>query len=190
VTAALRVGSPRDARPLRRRGSNATAVLLGTTAGVLLAVDRDGPGLASTVPLGLFFALLSAATVYDLRERRIPNALTYSGVAVALGWAMSAGAAVESLAGFAVGGGVMMIFWLPGGGRMGLGDVKLSAFIGSALGIGGVGMYLMAGTAFGALAALLLLTVFKRSGAHTMAYGPWLSLGAAVAALHHGLVLI
>jgi leader peptidase (prepilin peptidase) / N-methyltransferase len=175
---------------LTRWASGAAAVVFGTTAGVLLAVDRDGPELASAVPLGLFFALLSAAMVYDLRERRIPNALTYSGAAVALGWAVSAGAAVESLAGFAVAGGVMMIFWLPGGGRMGLGDVKLSAFVGSALGVGGVGTYLMAGTALGAVAALLLLTFFKRSGAHTMAYGPWLSLGAAVAAIHHGLVLM
>lgn len=190
MTSVPGAGSRWNDLTVTRRAAGAAAVAAGATAGLLLGAYRDGFELASVLPLGLFFALLSATTVYDLRERRIPNALTYPGVAVAFGWAVSAGAAIESLAGLALAGGMMAIFWLPGGGRLGLGDVKLSAFVGSALGVRGAGTYLLAGTAFGAIAALLLLTVLKRGGPQTMAYGPWLALGAAVAAMRHSLVFL
>jgi prepilin peptidase CpaA len=76
-----------------------------------------------------------AATVIDIRTRRIPNALTATMAGVGVGLAASGLSGVSllaSFAGFALGFALM----LPGHalGATGAGDVKLMAAIGSLVG--------------------------------------------------------
>jgi prepilin peptidase CpaA len=92
-------------------------------------MDRD-----STL---LFIALVLAITaaVWDIKQRRIPNWLTYPGIGMGVvlrgllfGWS-GLGSAVT---GFLLAGGVMFLFFLVR--AMGAGDVKLMAAIGSLVG--------------------------------------------------------
>lgn len=79
--------------------------------------------------------LTVVALVWDLRTRRIPNAVTVTALCAALlfhgvtgGWA-GLGAA---LGGFGAGFGLLLVLWLVGGG--GGGDVKLMGALGAWLG--------------------------------------------------------
>jgi len=74
----------------------------------------------------------TVAAVKDVRARRIPNWLTYSGIALALaarpvlaGWP----GLVDGLLGMLAAGGVFYLVFLMGG--MGGGDVKLMAAVGA-----------------------------------------------------------
>lgn len=89
----------------------------------------------SSVTIGVLSAGLLAATVIDLRTRRIPNVLTAS--MAALGFGLAAVGANEntmaaSLAGLVFG----LLLMLPGYalGATGAGDVKLMAAVGAILG--------------------------------------------------------
>lgn len=87
---------------------------------------------------GLHAAVLfvgAAACVYDLRSRRIPNALTLGGAAAAVAFHTVAGGPPGlgmSLGGWAVGAALFFPVFALGG--MGAGDVKLLACFGAWLG--------------------------------------------------------
>lgn len=135
----------------------------------------------------LFLAALAVASLVDLAERRIPNALTYSGVVAGLLIAVPGGgdAIASALLGVLVSAGAIGAFWALSRGQLGLGDVKLAAFVGAVLGVRAAPLFLVAGTSLGALAALVLLARGhdRRS---TFAYGPYLAAGAALAVLLEG----
>ena len=79
--------------------------------------------------------LVAAACVFDLRERRIPNALTLGGAGAGLLFALlvhgASGLGVAAL-GWVVGCALFLPFFLLGG--TGAGDVKLVAAIGAWVG--------------------------------------------------------
>jgi prepilin signal peptidase PulO-like enzyme (type II secretory pathway) len=150
----------------------------------VLAVGRE-PAVA--IGTALFLAAMAMATVVDLRERRIPNALNYVGILVALTVAAFVGGDKLGLAvaGTALGGGSMSLIYFLSRGRLGLGDVKLSAFAGSVLGPGPTLSFLVTGTGLGAAAAIVLLAA-GRGRRTTFAYGPYLAAGAGLVALVYG----
>jgi prepilin peptidase CpaA len=93
-----------------------------------------GPGF-SVLALVLATWIAVIAAVWDLRWRRIPNVLTIPAVVsgIALHGVQSGrGGLVSSLWGMAIGGGVLLVFYILGG--MGAGDVKLMAGIGALVG--------------------------------------------------------
>ncbi len=102
--------------------------------------------------------ILLAATVTDLRSRRIPNLLTFP--AMLLGLALNAAHAglpglLFSLGGLGLGLGLMLVPFLFG--VMGAGDVKLLAAAGAFLGAGGVlKAFLFTSLAGGAYALIVL----------------------------------
>ena len=115
----------------------------------------------------ILFAALALAVVYDLRERRIPNAVT--GPAALL--ALAAGGADPVR--LAAGTGAFAFLGLaallrPGG--MGMGDAKLAGVVGLALGPAVAVAILVAcaaGTAYGLAAR-----------AATLPFAPFLAVGA------------
>ncbi len=134
----------------------------------------------------LALLVLLAATLTDLRERLIPNLLTYPAIALWAALSLLPGGVVPeaALLGGATGGGTMLAIYALG--RVlyrrevfGFGDVKLALFVGIALGWPKV-LGALTGAAFagGALALLLLLAGRGRAG--TMPYGPAIALGAAI----------
>jgi len=135
----------------------------------------------------LFGLALGVATGIDLRERRLPNRITYPGVAIAVAIAATGGWSVlgDALAGLLLAGGLTSLaFWF-GQGSLGLGDVKLSAFVGAFLGISAVPHYLLFGALAGAVVAVGIL-IAGRDRRTTFAYGPSLAVGAVLAVITSG----
>ena len=106
----------------------------------------------------VLFVLLVVAAVVDVRQQRIPNRLTLSGLAFGLAYS-----AVEpfwgghgvlwSLAGAGVGFAVLFPLWLL---RLtGAGDVKLMAMTGSLLGLHAIPLALLGTFAAGGVCAIL-----------------------------------
>ncbi len=128
---------------------------------------------------GALIALLLAATVMDMRTRRIPNALVVSGMVIALAFHAVAPAGeglfaspwgsigvVQSLLGLAAGLALFLPLYLFR--ALGAGDVKLLAMVGAWLGapllIGAAVLTLLAG---GVMA--LLVMAFSRTSRQVLA---------------------
>jgi prepilin peptidase CpaA len=110
-----------------------------------------------------------AATVIDVRTRRIPNLLTAAMAATGIGMAAT-GASGVSLAAAALGIVVGFALMLPGHalGATGAGDVKLMAAVGAIVGpVITVKAFLFTGVAGGVLA--ILVAVQRRRLAATLA---------------------
>jgi prepilin signal peptidase PulO-like enzyme (type II secretory pathway) len=130
--------------------------------------------------------LLVAATLTDLRARLIPNALTYPGTALALAASFLLSSWVglrEAALGMLAAGGIATLIWLLGrllyrrGDVFGLGDVKLSLFIGAVTGLSRALTAMTAGIVVGGLRGALVL-LRGRSTRATMPYGPAHAIGA------------
>jgi prepilin peptidase CpaA len=104
------------------------------------------------------FVILAIATVTDLRERRIPNRLTYPAMLLAIAWhaALSGPPGMlHSVSGLGVGLGAMLAPYLMG--VMGAGDVKLMAAVGAFLGPAGALAAFVCATLAGGVYALGVL---------------------------------
>ncbi len=138
----------------------------------------------------VFVSFLVVLSVIDLHELILPDVLTYPLLGVALiARAFTGGHAWWNyLAGGALGAGILLLLaWLSpylfGKEGMGLGDVKLMAGIGMAVGLAGSLVTLFIASFSGLLAGLFLRwTNQLREGGH-LPFGPFLSLGAVIAYL-------
>jgi leader peptidase (prepilin peptidase)/N-methyltransferase len=143
-----------------------------------------------TLEITAFFAALVAVTFIDFDLRIIPDKIVLPGAAV--GIVASVLLAPDRwwhyvVAGLGAAGFLFALGMLwPGG--MGFGDVKLALFMGVVLGAGVI-VALFAGFLAGGLigGALLLAGVKKRTD--KIPFGPYLSLGAVVAALSGAAIL-
>ncbi|MCV7076831.1 prepilin peptidase [Mycobacterium szulgai] len=125
-----------------------------------------------------WFALLSG---YDIRQRRLPNALTLPGAVLVLLGAAAAGRGLAAMAGAAVLGGVYLLVYLLAPAAMGAGDVKLAIGVGGLAGCFGIQVWFLA-----ALAAPLLTVLvgvgMRWRGMRTVPHGPSMCLATAGAA--------
>ena len=85
---------------------------------------------------------------------------------------------LNALIGGALGLGIFLILALISRGSLGMGDVKLAGVIGLMVGYPDVTTTLILGVILGGLAALYLIVVRRAGRKATMAYAPYLSLGA------------
>lgn len=141
----------------------------------------------------LFGWLLVVVTVIDLRTHRIPNRLTYPLTPALLALLVVAalldgtpGVAARTVLGGLVAFGVLLLLALINPRGMGMGDVKLAAFIGIGLGYlgwGYVALGMFAAFLGGGVIAALLLALRLRTRKDHIPFGPWLALGALVALL-------
>jgi prepilin signal peptidase PulO-like enzyme (type II secretory pathway) len=144
----------------------------------------------------LHLLVLLLLTVTDFEQHRIPNVVVYPAIALAL-LAILVDPSIEDLSalvGGATGGVAFLLLYLFGWvyaalrrsseAALGAGDVKLAAYIGLIIGWPGVTIALGLGVlAGGVAAATALLVHIARKRCHagvSMAYGPYLALGAAV----------
>ncbi len=158
---------------------------------------------AAVLLLVASFALTSAllaASVIDFHHRILPNAINYPGLALALllslllpsihadDWlygrfheaAPSARSFLVALAGMAVGAGLLqLVAWigkkLYGRDAMGMGDVKLMAFLGALLGPGGVLLALALAVLLGAFGGIAA-AIFTRDP--MIPFGPFLAVAS------------
>ena len=165
------------------------------------------PAQVSSAALVVLAAGLVAATVIDLRSRRIPNELTAAMTSIGIALAVSGTSGVSlgaSLAGFCLG----LLLMMPGYalGATGAGDVKLMAGVGAIVGPALVlSAFLFTSVAGGVLAVMVasrrkrlgatlaqtgrLMTapgaapqeMRAATGASRFAYGPAIAIGSALA---------
>jgi leader peptidase (prepilin peptidase)/N-methyltransferase len=146
----------------------------------LLVVGANVNGAAWAV-VQLVLVLIA---VIDIRTRRIPNALVLPAAFVVVGIRalLERDALVESLLAGGVCFVMFLLFALALRGGFGMGDVKLAGLLGLALGHAVIPA-LVIGTVAGALGSALLVAVGPSGRRSTLAYGPYLCLGAVVAIL-------
>lgn len=125
---------------------------------------------------------LAALSVYDIRERRLPNALTLPGAVVVLGVAAVTGRGVAATLGALALVTLYLGAHLVAPGGMGAGDVKLAIGIGALTGAFGVDPWTLAALGAPILTALWALWALAGRGAGaTVPHGPSMCLAAAAA---------
>ncbi len=174
-----------EASPDRRVTGRVMLLALGTLAlaAVVAAVQSSA---ANAVLRGLLMVALVPCAVIDLKRRIIPNRITGPGAVVALvaGLAMNPGGEPARLLWMAITAGFLLVAALARPGGMGMGDVKLMGVIGLFLGRAAVvalGVALVASVLTGVVLATRLGVHRARKTA--LPFGPYLALGAIVAAL-------
>jgi prepilin peptidase CpaA len=122
-----------------------------------------------------------AATVIDIRTRRIPNELTAAMAGVGVGFAASGISGLSlgaSLAGFAIG----LLLMLPGHalGATGAGDVKLMAAVGALVGPATVVNAFLFTAVAGGVLAVAVATRRRRLGTTVLRAGRFIAAPSAV----------
>lgn len=146
---------------------------------VALAV---GPSPA-LLPLWAFVTASIALAFIDLDEMILPDAITVPGIAlgIASGTFLLPLGFKGSLAGAAVGGGLLLAVVVLSRGGMGGGDVKYMAMAGSLLGWPRTLVALFAAVTLGSVVGVLLLATKKRGRKDPIPFGPFLVLGSLLA---------
>lgn len=159
-------------------------VELGAAAAFSCAAAAGGTGPRGAA-LAALFGTLIVAVFTDLRHRIIPNAVSLWGFVLVLAADAWGGPAMllRGLEGAAAAGGIMLLLNVVSGGRMGMGDVKLSAVIGAALGVELGLLALLIGFLAGSAAGLALVAARKKRLKDYIPFGPALAFGAWTAAL-------
>ncbi len=163
------------------------------TAGLFAVIGArfDQPGHAAIIAAYVSVLLVCAGT--DALAYRVPNVITYPAIAgaVVIAALMPDADLLEALAGGGLAGGVLLLPSLLTGGRgMGMGDVKLVAFAGLALGFTNVSPALLFMALGGGAFAVVLLTTGLRKKGEPIPYAPFISAGAIAALLWQGTAFV
>jgi len=143
------------------------------------------PGSWETVLVAFYTSLLIVFLVIDLERGVILNRVSYPAIAVALLFALliPERTALEMLAGGLIAFGVLLAIALIFPSGMGMGDVKLAAFIGLAVGYPYVWLTLFLAFVVGGLIAGALVLAKVMGRRDPIAFGPFLAAGAVITML-------
>ena len=167
-------------------------VMSATSALFAIAAFRyDEPAHLALVSIYICVFVACAGT--DLLAYRVPNVITYPAIigAIIVGALMPNANVWEVLAGGALTGSVLLLPALfTGGIGMGMGDVKLAAFVGLAIGftLAPAAMLIMA-FGGGLVAALLLVTGLRQKG-EPIPYAPFISAGGLAVLFWQGAAFV
>jgi leader peptidase (prepilin peptidase) / N-methyltransferase len=128
-------------------------------------------------------AWLAVLSLYDIRERRLPNYLTVPGALVILASAALAGRGVPALVGASALTVLYLVVHLIAPTAMGAGDVKLAAGVGGLTGAFGVDVWALAAMAAPLLTAMVALVSLIRRSEATVPHGPSMCLATGAAAM-------
>lgn len=150
------------------------AAAIAVIAGAGLRSESLQRGLIAVALLGV----IGVICLYDARTLVAPNRLVYPGILFALAAAFTLGptAGFEAFSGGLLCFAVMLLVALAGGGRMGMGDVKMGALCGAAVGIGAVLPTLVLTFILGGLFAAAMLISRRRSRTDSVAFTPFLGI--------------
>jgi len=144
----------------------------------------------------VFSSLLLILAMIDLEHKLLPDRLTIPGIILGLllsvmaplnrptiamfGTAGWVDAAVQSVTGLIVGGGILFLIaaFVPAG--MGGGDVKLMAMIGAFVGILALGPSMFLGFVLGGAIGVLLMILGKARRKSLIPFGPFLAAGGLI----------
>ncbi len=148
-------------------------------AGAVLAL---GPGW-DAVSAAVLLVVLVPVVLIDLRHHLIPDILVLPATAVVLAASILADPAYwwVPVAGAAGAGGFLLLLWLAYPAGMGLGDVKLAALIGAALGASAIPALAIAFGAGAVVGLALIARLGVRARRMAIPFGPFLAAGALAA---------
>lgn len=129
----------------------------------------------------LYNTFLLIVLVIDYEHRRVLNRMLAPAAVAVLGLSLLPQSPVglpSALLGGAVGLGLFLLFAILSRGALGAGDVKLAGLIGLMVGYPGVVAALILGAILAAAAAVALLVTRRATRRSTMAYAPYLAMGA------------
>lgn len=126
-------------------------------------------------------AWFTALSVYDIRQRRLPNWLTLPGGAVVLAAATACGNGTAALAGAAALTLLYLVIHVVVPAGMGAGDVKLAIGIGAFTGAFGFDSWVLAALAAPILTAVWAVIAAVARSATTVPHGPSMCVAAAAA---------
>lgn len=174
-------GQDQPARPLNpvdmRLRVAAVLVWIGLAIACLLVLDPLGAALVGA----LGCAVLVAVTVTDLERRIIPNRIIVPALAASLVIQTIREPSVEWLIAAVGAGAFFLVFALIYPAGLGMGDVKLAAFLGAWLGRDVV-VALFAGSVLAAVPAVGVLLVRGSAGRKVgLPFAPFLAAGGIVA---------
>lgn len=130
----------------------------------------------------LFLAFSLPIAIVDLRRLRIPDALSLGGLvfALALTTLLSPAALPGRLAASAVACGAFFLLRRATGNKLGMGDVKYSAFMGAVLGLEGWFMAVLLASLMGLLVVMPLLAARRLKPEDRVPFAPFLAAGGTV----------
>ena len=154
----------------------------------------------------IFSALLIVLVFTDLRERLLPDAVTFTGLGIGVGISLftppvdgtalwlshrlfefpppaPALSLVDALVGAAVGAGLLWLvgegyFRLRGREGMGLGDVKMMLMAGTFLGLKRTLLTILVGSLLGTVLGLLYVLLWRKGSTYELPFGSFLGMAA------------
>ena len=163
----------------RRHTVRTMASFIVTVGLGLLAYMRFGFEMEAAV-VALYAWYLLAVTIIDYEHRKVLNRMLIAALpVVAIVIAFTDMVTLRSaLMGAAIGFGVFLLTAVLRRGGMGMGDVKLAGLIGLATGVAGVAISMVVGIVTAGIAGLIIMMSRRMDRRATMAYAPYLALGA------------
>jgi len=171
-------------RPITKSGKPVTSwryrvvFIVAIILGMLAAFQADSPLAQFILAMQAWFFL--AIALIDLEHRLVLNRM----LAVALPFVilgnliLGTPTLIAMLLGGVAGFGFFLLLAVLAPGAMGMGDVKLAGFIGLLTGLSGVIAALFLGILAGGIAGLVVLLRNRFRRGNTLAYAPYLVLGA------------
>ena len=168
-------------------------LVMGVTAGFFAMAAIRYEGAAELAIVAAYVCVLLVCAGTDLISYRVPNVVTYPAIggAIVVGALMPDADILEVLAGGALTGGVLLVpSLITGGIGMGMGDVKLAAFVGLAIGFthAAPAMLIMA-VGGGVVATFLLVTGLRKKG-EPIPYAPFISAGGLAVLFWQGAAFV
>jgi len=159
------------------------AFLLGAGLSVL-ALAKIGVTAEGVLAAGLIPVLVALAAV-DIRARVLPNRIIGPTMLAVLAWQLVffSDRVPECLLAAGAAGAFLLLPCLVNPGAMGMGDVKLGALLGLALGAGVVTALMVGFVAVVPVAIALLIARRGEARSTAIPFGPFLALGAAAVLL-------
>jgi len=176
---AVAVTAPAPLRPTR-------TVLVGVAAATLGAACLAATGAG---PAGLLAGCVAAVLVWlaalDLEYRLLPNRIVLPATlaVLAVQFALAPDRSVEIVAATFGAGAFFLVFAVARPGALGMGDVKLAALLGAALGTGVVPALAIGCGAIALATGVLAARHGRRALRMTIPFGPFLAFGALVVLL-------
>jgi leader peptidase (prepilin peptidase)/N-methyltransferase len=163
----------------------AVTVWAALTVACFALLEPAGAAVVGALGCGV----LVAVSVVDLERRIIPNRIVIPATAVALAVQTIRDPSIEWLVACVAAGLFFLLFALVYPAGLGMGDVKLAAFLGAWLGRD-VAVALFLGSIFAVVPAVALLVQHGRAARKMgLPYGPFLAAGGVVALFAGGRLL-
>jgi prepilin signal peptidase PulO-like enzyme (type II secretory pathway) len=170
----------------------ARRMLIACVTALVFAAAGDGyDDFTQRIVIWAYLVVLIMCAAVDVLAFKVPNAITYPAIigALVVVFLVPSADATASIVGGAAASGVLLVpALLTRGVGLGMGDVKLAAFAGLAVGIEHLSAMLLVMAVSGAAVAGLLLLTKRKRARDAIPYAPFIAAGAVATLVLHGSV--